>query len=113
VDTNIAVFRGKKIRKTLHNNEWWFVVDDVAGALTDSTDPPGYIKDMRRHDKELSKGWGQIAIPLWIETEGGKQKIDCANTEGAFRIIEKNTSKQVVSPENYLSEPENRKRLKP
>jgi len=26
---------------------------------------------MRRRDKELSKGWGQIAAPLWIQTGGG------------------------------------------
>ncbi|MCG6534997.1 MAG: Bro-N domain-containing protein [Syntrophales bacterium LBB04] len=86
--TKIALFRGRGIRKTLHNNEWWFVIADAVGVLTDSADPSGYIKDMRRRDKELSKGWGQIATPLWIETEGGKQKINCANTEGIFRIIQ-------------------------
>ena len=88
METKVALFRGSGIRKTLHNNEWWFVVDDVVSVLTDSADPSGYINDMRRYDKELSKGWGQIVTPLWIETEGGKQKIDCANTEGIFRIIQ-------------------------
>jgi hypothetical protein len=24
METSIAVFRGKGIRKTIHNNEWWF-----------------------------------------------------------------------------------------
>jgi len=43
---------------------------------------------MRRRDAELAKGWGQIAIPLSIETVGGVQKINCANTEGIFRIIQ-------------------------
>jgi DNA-damage-inducible protein D len=88
METKIALFRGKSIRKTLHNNEWWFVITDVVSVLTDSIDPSGYIKDMRRRDKELSKGWGQIATPLWVETPGGKQKINCANTEGIFRIIQ-------------------------
>lgn len=86
--TKIAIFKGKKVRKTIHNNEWWFVIADVVMALTDSTQPAGYIKDMRRRDKELSKGWGQIATPLSIETTGGKQKVNCANTEGVFRIIQ-------------------------
>ena len=78
----------KKIRKTIHNNEWWFVIEDVVEVLTDSIQPAGYIKDMRRRDTELSKGWGQIATPLSVQTAGGIQKINCANTEGIFRIIQ-------------------------
>lgn len=86
--TKIAIFRNRKIRKTIHKNEWWFVIVDVVAALTDSIQPDGYIKDMRRRDPELSKGWGQIAIPLSVQTSGGMQKLNCANTEGIFRIIQ-------------------------
>ena len=86
--TKIALFKGRKIRKTIHKNEWWFVIVDVVAALTDSLQPDGYLKDMRRRDPELSKGWGQIATPLFIKTEGGQQKVNCANTEGIFRIIQ-------------------------
>lgn len=86
--TKIALFQGKKIRKTIYKNEWWFVVVDVVSVLTDSAQPDGYIKDMRRRDSELSKGWGQIATPLSVLTEGGVQKMNCANTEGIFRIIQ-------------------------
>jgi hypothetical protein len=84
----IALFQGKGIRKVLYSGEWWFVINDVIEALTDSVQPDGYIKDMRRRDEELSKGWGQIATPLKVLTEGGMQKINCANTEGIFRIIQ-------------------------
>ncbi|MBN1795708.1 MAG: Bro-N domain-containing protein [Sedimentisphaerales bacterium] len=86
--TKIAVFRKKEIRKTIHNNQWWFVIRDVVAALTDSAQPEGYIKDMRRRDAELSKGWGQIATPLPVQTAGGMQKLNCSNTEGIFRIIQ-------------------------
>jgi hypothetical protein len=86
--TKIAVFRKKEIRKTIHKNEWWFVIRDVVAALTDSAQPDGYVKDMRRRDAELAKGWGQIATPLSIQTAGGIQKLNCANTEGIFRIIQ-------------------------
>ena len=88
VDSKLVVFKDKQIRRTLQNNEWWFVIGDVVAALTDSVDPAGYIKDMRRRDKELAKGWGQIATPLSVETSGGKQRVNCANTEGIFRIIQ-------------------------
>jgi hypothetical protein len=87
-ERRIALFQRKQVRRTIHNNEWWFVIADVVAALTDSADPQGYTKDMRRRDPELSKGWGQIATPLLIETAGGPQKLNCANTEGLFRLIQ-------------------------
>jgi len=37
METKIAIFKGKEVRKTLHNNEWWFSVSDVVEVLTDST----------------------------------------------------------------------------
>src|SRR3990167_823867 len=88
ITTKMALFKGKQVRRTLHNGEWWFVIADVVVALTDSAQPEGYIKDMRRRDPELSTGWGQIATPLTIDTAGGPQKLNCANTEGMFRIIQ-------------------------
>ena len=84
---SLVAFQDKKIRRVWCNGEWWFVIEDVVAALTDSMDPRGYIKDMRRRDEELSKGWVQIATPLEVMTAGGKQKTNCANTEGTFRII--------------------------
>ncbi len=84
----LVVFKGKQIRRVLHKGEWFFALVDIVEALTDSVDPQGYIKDMRRRDPELSKGWGQIATPLLIETPGGKQKINCVTAEGAFRVIQ-------------------------
>ncbi len=84
----IAIFEGKKIRKTLHNGEWWFVIVDVIEALTDSKNSKQYLKNMLNRDTELAKGWVQIEHPLWIDTSGGKQRIICANTEGIFRVIQ-------------------------
>lgn len=84
----ISIFQKKEIRKIIHKNEWWFVIADIVLALTDSIQPSGYIKDMRRRDPELEKGWGQIATPLPIKTIGGIQNLNCANTEGIFRIIQ-------------------------
>jgi len=86
--TKIAIFKGKKVRRTIHNNEWWFVVEDVVITLTDSSNPKDYINKMRRRDGELSKGYGQIVHTLQINTSGGLQKMNCANTEGIFRIIQ-------------------------
>jgi hypothetical protein len=57
----------KEIRKTLHQNEWWFVISDVVAALTDSVNPSGYLKDMRRRDEGLAeafKGGANCHPPL-------------------------------------------------
>jgi DNA-damage-inducible protein D len=85
---NIAVFQGKEIRKTYYNDEWWFVVQDVVQALIDSNDVKQYLQRMKQRDPELAKGWVQIVHTLLVETSGGTQKMNCANTEGVFRIIQ-------------------------
>ncbi len=93
--TRIAVFKGKEIRKTLENNEWWFVINDVIASLTDSTDPAQYFKRLKERDLELSdliaqKGGVQFVPPLMLEvkTAGGRQKMYCWNTQGIFRLIQ-------------------------
>ncbi len=93
METRVALFQQKAIRKTFHDGEWWFVIADVVAALTDSANPQGYLKDMRRRDPLLTqafKGGGQIAPPLSLEvsTAGGPQKALCWNTEGLFRLIQ-------------------------
>ena len=83
-----TIFEEKKVRRTWYNEKWYFVITDIVQILTDSKDAQGYIKDMRRRDPELSTGWGQIATPLTVETKGGVQKMNCADLEGIFRIIQ-------------------------
>jgi len=101
---HIAVFQEKAIRRTWHNEEWWFSIVDVVAVLTDSVQPEGYVKDLRRRDNELAKGWGQIATPLGIETEGGVQRVNCANTEGLFRIIQSIPSPKAEPFKRWLAQ---------
>ncbi|PJC30228.1 phage antirepressor protein, partial [Candidatus Roizmanbacteria bacterium CG_4_9_14_0_2_um_filter_39_13] len=88
--TKIALFKGKKIRKTLFQNEWWFSVTDVIFALTDSTDPRDYWYRMKIRVKEEG-GFepSTICRQLKLEASDGKMReTDCADTEGLFRIIQ-------------------------
>ena len=87
-DNKLAMFKGKRIRKILHEGEWWFVVEDVVLALIESRDPKQYIQRMKQRDPELGKGWVQIVRTLPIATSGGPQNLNCANTEGIFRLIQ-------------------------
>ena len=87
--TRVAVFKGKEIRKTIHNNEWWFSVADVISVLTDSADVRQYMKKMRKRDPQLDFYWGTTCTPLeLLAPDGKKRKTNCANTEGIFRIIQ-------------------------
>ena len=45
--TKIAIFKGKKIRKIIYNNEWWFSVVDVVEVLTDSVNSRDYWYRMK------------------------------------------------------------------
>jgi len=88
--SNIAVFQGKKIRKTLYNKEWWFSVVDVVSVLTDSVNPRDYWYKMKLRVKdedglELSTLCRQLKLQ---STDGKNYETDCANTETMFRIIQ-------------------------
>ena len=101
---HIAVFQETAIRRTWHNEEWWFAIIDVEAVLTDSVQPEGYVKDLRRRDQELAKGWGQIATPLRVETAGGAQRVNCANTESMFRIIQSIPSPKAEPFKRWLAQ---------
>jgi DNA-damage-inducible protein D len=82
-EKRIALFQRQEIRRAIHNNEWWFVITDVVAALTDSANPQGYFKDMRKRDPQLAdalKG-GASCPPLGLEfdTAGGRQMLQCWN----------------------------------
>ncbi|MEQ1532505.1 MAG: Bro-N domain-containing protein [Sideroxydans sp.] len=102
--SHIAIFEERTIRRAWHNEEWWFSVADVVAVLTDSVNPSDYIKKMRLRDSELSQGWGQIVTPLRVETEGGVQRVNCANTEGLFRIIQSIPSPKAEPFKRWLAQ---------
>ena len=87
-EKRIALFQRREVRRVIHNNEWWFVVVDVVAVLTDSANPTDYFNKVRQRDPELAKGYGQFVHPLLVPTTGGPQKLNCANTEGIFRLIQ-------------------------
>ena len=90
METSIAVFNGKKIRKTIHKNEWWFSIIDVVEILTGSDRPRKYWSDLKK--KLLQEGYEELSErigQLKLQSSDGKfYATDCANTEGIFRIIQ-------------------------
>ena len=101
----IQLFEQKKIRTVWVEKEekWYFAVEDVIKALVDSRDPKQYVKRMKLRDPELAKGWVQIVPLLTIMTEGGPQKMRCANMEGIFRIIQSVSSKKAEPFKQWMA----------
>jgi hypothetical protein len=86
----LAVFKGKKIRRTIFQKEWWFSVTDVVEALTESANSRDYWFKMKTRTKEEDGvELSTICRQLKLEAPDGKMReTDCANTEGIFRIIQ-------------------------
>ena len=101
----LKVFENSNIRSVYdeEHDKWYFSVEDIVKILTDSVNPKDYIKKLRKRDTELSEGWGQIVTPLKMQTAGGNQKINCADVEGIFRIIQSIPSKKAEPIKKWLA----------
>jgi len=87
--TKIAIFKGKEVRKVIFQNEWWFSVVDVCGALTNSIDAGAYWRKLKQRLNEEGSEVVTFCHGLKLEAPDGKKyETDCANTEGIFRIIQ-------------------------
>lgn len=101
----IAIFRGKHIRKIIYNNEWWFSVIDIIEILTGSDRSRKYWSDLKKKliDEgyiELSEKIGQLKL---IANDGKYYNTDCANTETMLRIIQSITSPKVEPLKRWLA----------
>jgi len=86
----LVVFEGGKIRRTWHDDQWYFSVVDVVRVLTDSADPKDYWYRLKKRESEssgieLSTFCRQLKLP---SADGKKYETDCASTESMFRIIQ-------------------------
>lgn len=89
METKIAVFKGKEIRKIINNNEWWFSAVDVCAVLTESADSGAYWRKLKQRLKEEGSEVVTFCHGLKLPAPDGKMReTDCANTEGIFRLIQ-------------------------
>jgi hypothetical protein len=92
METTIAVFRGKQIRRHWDDNRhsWFFSVVDVVSALTDSENPAVYWRVLKKRLKD--EGADQTVTKcnaFKMPAADGKLRLtDMADTEAMFRIIQ-------------------------
>lgn len=104
MENSLIPFEGIDIRKIWHEEQWYFVLDDVLSILTDTKNPKAYWSNLRRKDDELKKGYGKIYRTLSVETVGGKQNMNCSNTEGVLRIVMSVSSPKAEPLKLWLAE---------
>jgi hypothetical protein len=91
----LVVFQDKKIRRTIHNKEWYFSVVDVIAALTDSDNPRNYWNMLKTREAEHGVELYTFCVQLKLPAADGKNyETDCANTQSLFRIIQSVPSKK-------------------
>lgn len=104
-ENSIAVFQEKTIRRTWHNEEWWFSVADVCGVLTDSADAGAYWRKLKQR---LTAEGSEVVTNchgLKLEAPDGKQRVaDCTNTEGLLRIIQSIPSPKAEPFKRWLAQ---------
>ena len=105
--SNIKLFQSKEIRSVWNEEEqqWYFSVNDVVAALTDSVDARQYIKKMKARDKELNFSWGTICtLTGLIASDGKKYRSTVANAKGILRIIQSIPSPKAEPFKQWLAQ---------
>jgi len=100
----LAIFKGKKIRRLIYQNEWWFSVVDVCGVLVASADSGAYWRKLKQ--RLIAEGSEVVTFchGLKLEAPDGKMReTDCANTEGMFRIVQSIPSPKAEPMKRWLA----------
>ena len=103
----IKLFEGKQVRIVWDEEQekYYFSVADIVQVLTDSVNPRDYIKKMLRRDPELKSKWGTICPPVEMEAlDGKRRKVQAADLQGIFRIIQSIPSKKAEPVKQWLAE---------
>lgn len=102
-NNKLAIFEDSEIRRVLFDGDWYYSIEDIIIALTDSKDPKQYIQKLKQRNEALNEGWVQFVLTLPLSTAGGKQNVNCASTEGVLRIIQEVPSKKAEPFKRWLA----------
>jgi len=96
----LVVFEGAKIRRTWHDDQWFFSVVDIIHILTESGSPRQYWGVLKKRDTQLLTICLQLKLP---SSDGKYYNTDCVNTENAFRLIQSIPSKKAEPFKRWLA----------
>ncbi len=103
-ETSLIVFQGKGIRRTWHNEEWFFSIIDIVTVLTGSSIPRRYWSDLKIKLKDEGFELYEKIVQLKLPSSDGKfYETDCANTETLLRIIQSIPSQKAEPFKRWLA----------
>lgn len=103
----IVVFQEQAIRRTWHEDQWWFSVIDVVGVLSESRNSNRYWSDLKRKlAQEAGSGqpYEKIVRLKLLAPDGKQRETDCADTETLFRIIQSIPSPKAEPFKRWLAQ---------
>ena len=105
--SNIKLFQSKQIRSLWNEEEqqWYFSVIDVVGALTDSVDPSAYWRKLKQ--RLILEGNETVTNchKLKMQAADGKMRLtDVANTKDMLRIIQSIPSPKAEPFKQWLAQ---------
>lgn len=106
-ENHLVVFQEKAIRRTWHDEEWWFSVVDVVAILSESNNPNRYWSDLKRklvQEAGSEQPYEKIVRLRLVAPDGKQRETDCANTEILFRIIQSIPSPKAEPFKRWLAQ---------
>ena len=105
--SEIKLFQDKRIRSAWNEEEeqWYFSIEDIVAALTESADPKQYIKRMKSRDSQLHLNWGTNCTQVEMYGHDGKRrKIMAANIKAIFRLVQSIPSPKAAPFKQWLAQ---------
>jgi hypothetical protein len=101
----LVIFQNKNIRRTWHNDEWFYSVVYIVAILSERQNPTHYLKKIRKRDDELQSYLGTNCPRVAMQTSSGKiRKILAGNTKDIFRLIQSIPSKKAEPFKQWLAQ---------
>lgn len=107
VDSSVKLFESQEIRSAWNEDEqeWYFSVVDVVGALTESKDPAAYWRKLKQRLLEEGNQTVTNCHGLKMKAPDGKMRMaDVATTEQILRIVQSIPSKKAEPFKLWLAQ---------
>ena len=105
-ELELVAFKKDSIRRVCHNDEWWYSIVDVVGALSGTDRARKYWSDLKTKliekegFSELSDEIGQLPLP---GPDGKMYRSDVATAETILRIIQSIASPRAEPFKRWLA----------